>query len=104
MIDCEKLQDYICELYSIVDCEITVGEIKASTETTCKGFCAFKLVYDSITAGKRDYETCVYSWSIDTAVVESLNAIALKVPNLTVEMYLRAIAAGIICEGGCCNE
>lgn len=97
MIDCEQLQDYICECDYVDDCDITVGEIKSSTETTCKGFCKLKLVCDSTTAGKLEYETCMYNCSIGTAVAASLNAVALKVPNLTVEMYLRGIAAGIFC-------
>lgn len=97
MIDCEQLQDYICECDYVVDCDITAGEIKSSTETTCKGFCNFKLVCDSTTVGKLEYETCMYNWSIDAAVAQSLNAVALKVPNLTVDLYLRGIAAGILC-------
>lgn len=97
MIDCEQLQDYICECNYVDDCDITAGIIKSSTETTFKGFCRFKLAIESITAGKLEYETCMYDYSIDKAVAASLIAVALKVPNLTVELYLRGIAAGIFC-------
>lgn len=97
MIDCEQLQEYICEINYVDDCDITVGNIISSSETTCKGFCKFKLVYDSTTAGKCEYETCAYNWNIDKAVADCLNCIALKVPNLTVELCLRSIASGILC-------
>lgn len=100
MIDCEKMQDYICECDHVVDCDITAGVITASTETTCKGFCHIKLVYDNMGCEKHECESFAYDWCTEKAVATCLNDISLKVANLTIDLYIRGIAAGVSCAMG----
>lgn len=97
MIYCEKLQDFICGCEHVVDCNITAGVITSSTETSCKGFCRIKLVYDSISGENHECESFAYNWRTETAVAACLNDIALKVANLTIDLYIRGLAAGIVC-------
>lgn len=100
MIDCEKMQDYICDCDYVVECDITAGVITASTETSCKGFCRIKLVYENTAFEKHECESIVYDWCIETAVATCLNDISFKVANLTIDLYIRGIAAGISCSKG----
>ena len=100
MIDYELLQEYICEFDNVVACDITAGTITSSTETSCRGFAKVKLVYDTISAGNHECESYMYNWSTDIAVAACLNDIALKVSNLTIDIFLRGIAAGMFCRKG----
>lgn len=100
MIDCKKLQDFICECEHVVDCNITAGVITSSTETSCKGFCRIKLVYDNISGENHECESYAYNWCTETAVAACLNEISLKVSNLTIDVYIRGLAAGIVCNEG----
>lgn len=100
MIDYEQLQDYIYEFDNVVECDITVGTITFSTETSCRAFAMVKLVYDTISAGNQECESCMYNWSIDYAVAACLNDIALKVSNLSIDVFLRGIAACLSCTKG----
>lgn len=100
MIDYEQLQDYIYEFDNVVACDITVGTITSSTETSCRGFAKVRLVYDTISAGNLECESYMYNWSTDLAVAACLNDIALKVSNLSIDVFLRGIAAGLSCSKG----
>lgn len=100
MIDYGQLKDYICEFDNVVACDITAGTITSSTETSCTGFARVKIAYETLSAGVQECESYLYNWSTDIAVAACLNEIALKVSNLSIDIFLRGIAAGLFCRKG----